>query len=355
MKKKFIFSGLALAMFALGFIASDEPEKDDTPSGGAPSETPSTPETPALEENFFTVENGVFVNAPFPAATTDEELEGVSMSEYVMSGNMNFITVTTEQEVETFYLAVEGQEGYIEYTPIESSETRGTLHVYIIPVMISIHLDVDFILWLAAKLLHGHITPPCHHHLGHLQTREGDVEVKLAFSNEKDIDIHLYTPSGIHIYYGNSSGGYYEGSVNGVNGIYEFGLDIDSNANCSIDGINKENIYIPAQFVEDGIYTVEVDLYKNCNPSIATQWSISTTYKGKLVTPLTGANPASGEFKIGAPSSGNSNHVAVMTFEIKNSNAQHPRSVKGGVMSHDEFWNKIPENQKDKIEFSLDD
>lgn len=137
------------------------------------------------------------------------------------------------------------------------------------------------------------------------------IEVKLAFSNSKDVDLHLYTPSGEHIYYGNRGGTYTDEDGNEIS----YGLDIDSNAGCTLDNINKENIYIPAQLVEDGTYTVVVDMFSNCNPSIATSWSIVARYQGEMIRPVSGSNPASGTYPVGA---GSGDMTEVMTFKIHN-------------------------------------
>ncbi len=137
----------------------------------------------------------------------------------------------------------------------------------------------------------------------------GAIEVKLSFSNSKDIDLHLYTPNGEHIFYSNRGGSYTDEFGDEIS----YGLDIDSNAGCSLDNINKENIYIPAELVEDGTYTVVVDMFSNCQPSIPTSWSIIARYQGGLITPITGANPASGTYPAGA---GDGDMTRVMTFTV---------------------------------------
>ena len=79
-----------------------------------------------------------------------------------------------------------------------------------------------------------------------------------------------------------------------------YGLDHDSNAACDIDNLNNENIYIPAELIQAGTYTVIVDMYENCSPSIATSWSVVARYKGEEVHNEIGSNPASGVYPAGA-------------------------------------------------------
>ena len=54
-------------------------------------------------------------------------------------------------------------------------------------------------------------------------------------------------------------------------------------------------------------------MYSNCQPAIATNWSIVARYQGDLITPIQGVNPASGVYPIGA---GNGDLSTVMTFTI---------------------------------------
>lgn len=290
-----------IALLSMGIVVSCKDDKEDPKSQSR------------LEENYFTIENGKYVTGNFPEATSDERITDVEMSDQVMNGAVNFITVTTPYEVKKFFLGIEGVTGYIEYNP--ESSRASEKHTYVLPLMIAQDYTGDAELVMSAELEDGSITIPSRHHLNYLETRPGALEVKLAFSNEKDIDLHVFTPSGIHIYFNTSEDGYYFGEYGDE--AYPFGLDIDSNAGCSIDGTNKENIYIPEEYVENGIYRVAVDLYENCDPSIPTSWSITTRYNGNLVQPIKGENPASGIFRVNAESSYCENLVDVMTFEIK--------------------------------------
>lgn len=285
----------------------------------------NTEEVSLLEKNFLSIEDGIYKKGSFPAATTAEILNGVDMSNQVMNGAMNFISVVTEQKIEKFFIAIKGVEGYYEYDPTvnlagagESSE----YNAYVIPVMMSQSYKGNSTLVLSGQLASGDVTAPMENELFYIETKPGELEVKLGFSNNKDVDLHLVTPSGMHIYYGNRGGVY----TNDQGEDITFGLDIDSNAGCQIDGINKENIYIPSELVEDGVYKVIVDMYRNCDKSIPTSWSIVTRYQGEIITPTTGANPASGVYPSGA---GNGDMTTVMTFTVKkgastrNSSAAH--------------------------------
>ena len=52
---------------------------------------------------------------------------------------------------------------------------------------------------------------------------------------------------------------------------------------------------------KNGTYQVWVNMFANCDPSIATNYTIRVTYKGMAVTPKSGSNPTSGVFPIGTP------------------------------------------------------
>ena len=139
--------------------------------------------------------------------------------------------------------------------------------------------------------------------------------MKLQISNSKDIDLHLITPSGEEIFYGHR-------------GSSTYGLDHDSNAGCHIDGLNNENIYLPASKIENGTYTVIVNMYANCTPSIATSWSCVVRYQGNVIRPTTGSNPAAGVYPVNA---GNGDRTTVMTFTINNASTTRSTSSDDGV------------------------
>lgn len=92
-------------------------------------------------------------------------------------------------------------------------------------------------------------------------------------------------------------------------------------AACDIDGINKENIYVPSEFVVNGEYKVFVNMYSNCQPSIPTNWSIVARYKGDLVHTTAGHNPASGTYRAYAE---DDDFTHVMTFKITDAHGSMP-------------------------------
>lgn len=295
MKKYFYL--LAMAFFAIQ-IQSCSSDDD----GGAPVNT--------LETNYLTIENAVFNDQDFPEATLEETLDGVDMSSQVMNGAMNYISVVTEKEIQKFFIGVKGVDGYWEMDA-STTITRATQYnTYVIPVMISQNYFGNSVIQVSGMLTDGSITLPIEKEMEYIETKLGDLEVKLAFSNCKDVDLHLYTPSEEHIYYGHKGGTYYTEDGDTIT----YGLDIDSNAGCRIDSINKENIYIPQELIEAGTYKVVVNMYSNCDRTIPTSWSVVVRYKGELIATSTGENPATGVYPVGA---GNGDHTEAMTFVIE--------------------------------------
>ncbi len=294
MKKYFYL--LAMALFATQFQFCSSSDDDDSQGGNE------------LQQKYFTIDNAVYNGGEFPAATMTETLDGVDVSSQVMNGAMNYITITTAQSIEKFFVGIQGTPGYYEYSASRAATRAGGLNSYTIPMMMSQSYTGTSTLLLSGQLSGGGVTAPIQKQMFYIETMPGAIEVKLAFSNSKDVDLHLYTPGGEHIYYGHRGG---TKTINGEEVSY--GLDIDSNAGCRIDGKNKENIYLPAELVESGTYKVVVDMYKNCDKETSTSWSVVARYQGEPVRVTSGTNPASGVYPVGA---GNGDMTTVMTFTI---------------------------------------
>lgn len=302
-----------------------------------------------LEKNFFSIENATYKSSDMPLATTSETLDGLDMSDQVMNGAMNYITFITEQSISKFFIGIKNVPGYWEYVPSEfDSRASDSYNTYVIPMMMSQNYTGNSTIILSGQLDNGDVTNPVEKEMFYIETMPGAIEVKLAFSNSKDIDIHLYTPSGEHIFYGNPGGSYTDEFGDEIT----YGLDIDSNAGCFIDNINKENIYIPAELVEDGTYIVVVDMYENCLPSIATSWSIISRYNGELITPTFGSNPASGTYPVGAVED---DMTRVMTFTIHDGVVSRGDNDSHYIRNNWKFTPKpLSESARNKIDLRAD-
>lgn len=272
---------------------------------------------PELESKYLTIEGAEYRSGNQPSG--DESLSNVDCNESALAGGMNFISVASTEAIDRFYLAIDGVEGYLEYAPEEEYDNNSSdSYSYLIPVMYSSELGNDMTMLLSARKVSGALTERVRKHVEFVESLQGDLAINLTFENDKDIDLHLICPNGTEIYFGNRGGEVYDekGDL-----IGKYGLDHDSNPNCYIDGLNNENIVIPEQFVMNGEYTVKVNMYRNCNSSISTGWSIVTRYKGNIIRPNTGANPARGTYAVGA---GDDDHTTVMTFKITDANGQLP-------------------------------
>ncbi len=264
-----------------------------------------------LETDYFSIEDATYHDGSFPEETIDEEIEGLSLNSQALTGGLNFVSIVTEDEYEEFYVGVEGVDGYFSCTPTEEDETRaGGYHSYVIIIMYSTGYNSDITMLISGKKRNGGITRPNMEDVKHVDSESGALNLNLTFSNAKDVDMHLYMPDETHIYYGNRGGSI---RIDGTN--IEYGLDHDSNAGCYIDNLNNENIYIPEELIQSGTYRVVVDMYSNCQPSIATSWAIVARYEGNIISVDTGKNPAMGVYPIGA---GDGDMTTVMTFTIDN-------------------------------------
>lgn len=259
-----------------------------------------------LEKQYFTVDGATYKKGNMPKSTTSDMIQGIFTNPKALQGGMNFITVSSEKAYKRFFIGMKGEEGYFEYIP-QTSRAAG-YNLYTIPVSYSTSFASNITMLVSAEEESGDITAPYEADITYVESMSGDLNINLTFSTPKDVDLHLYTPSGEHIYYSNRGG-----SVQTADGYVTYGLDKDSNAGCSIDNLNNENIYIPAEMIESGTYKVVVDMYENCNTDYATSWSVIARYKGQPVQVTSGQNPASGVYDADC---GEGDHTTVMTFTL---------------------------------------
>lgn len=259
---KFLF--LALLGVTLS-VSSCKKDKDD----------------PSVEKDYFTVENGAFINSAMPASTGAgaPTIGTVTGNSTVLAGGSNPITINTTSTVTDVLVGVEGMAGYykIPYTTAKSTNTT-----IMVVILMSQSASNNFTIVIAlanGTSISTHYTIPVVVYEG----GTGKLQVSLSWDKPNDVDLHLFEPGGEEIYFGNSE------SENG--GI----LDVDSNAGCSIDNINNENItYGNNATVANGLYTVKVNLWSPCNVTAATTYVVTVRYNGNIISPVTGTNPYTG-------------------------------------------------------------
>ena len=339
MKKNLFLLG-TLLLGATMFVSCGS-DGDDNPTP-APKPTPSN----SLEGSYFTVDgNSTYSDTGLPSATGDAALGEVTMNTTATNGGMNVINVQAPQRMSQFHVGVTGVDGHITLNAddylasaprakVRTLRTMADTYTYNIPMLYSTELPHNnFNIMICGTTAEGEVTATVTQPVSYIETLEGDLKVTLTFYAEKDVDLHLYTPSGRHIYFGDRDGGYlsyedyyeeYDGEEPTGDETLELGLDVDSNAGCTIDGIKIENIFIPAQYLEAGEYTVIVDMWENCTPwGPSTPWSCVAYFQGNIITPTWGNNPAYGEYAFDC---GDGDMTEVMKFVITEATATKARN-----------------------------
>ena len=331
--KKTIFSFVALAAFALMTSCSSS----SSDGGSTPPPAPAAAEVYANQ--YFSVENGTYREGSIPAPSAGATaLDNVVMNNSALAGGANFINITTTQAMQSFLVAIQGVPGYIE-VPAVSRATQ----TYSIPLVYGSGYNTNITVIIEGVTTDGHVTLPFSQVVNYVESAAGDLHINLTFDNAKDVDLHLIMPDGHRIYYANRTITTGEGAAQ-VSG----GLDHDSNAGCNIDNLNNENIVLPAALIIPGKYKVQINMYENCNASVATQWTVMARLNDQFIvnelTLPTAAenqarvqgkdtdinssysikNPVSGTYPVNTPSAYDSGYSTVMEFTIGTPNAAAP-------------------------------
>jgi hypothetical protein len=113
----------------------------------------------------------------------------------------------------------------------------------------------------------------------------GDLVVTLTWDTESNLDLHVVDPAGLDIYWGNPSSQPPFTFDQMEGGSYGY-IDYDSNADCIIDGLRREDAIWPNP-PPSGQYTVRVDAPSLCGQPIA-NWTVRAVLFGKQVAEASG-------------------------------------------------------------------
>ena len=348
MKKLFSFF-VMLGAFAFMTSCSSSSSGD----GGQQPVQPTGEET--FTNNYFSVQNSTFHQGAIPAPSTGATaLETVTMNTSALANGSNFINISSAQALQSFLIGVQGVDGYIEVPAATVTRATGTQE-YSIPLVYGAGYGSNIIIIVEGVTTDGHVTLPFSQAITFVENQySGELHVNLTFDNAKDIDLHLITPSGTDIYYSNRT----ISTTVGTETI-QGGLDHDSNAGCTIDNLNNENIVLPAALIEPGVYTVQIDMWSNCATDVYTDWTITARYQGVFLQNLftlptaaenaalvqakktdiessyTTKNPVHGRYPVGAISNRNNpeGRQTVMKFQVVAAPAAAPRITQSYVPS----------------------
>jgi hypothetical protein len=113
----------------------------------------------------------------------------------------------------------------------------------------------------------------------------GDLVVTLTWDNDTNLDLHVVDPQGDDLYWGDQSTQPPFSFDQGDGGSYGT-IDDDSNANCVIDGLDREDAVWTGP-PPSGTYTVRVDAASLCGQPIA-NWTVKVVLQGKVVGETSG-------------------------------------------------------------------
>jgi hypothetical protein len=115
----------------------------------------------------------------------------------------------------------------------------------------------------------------------------GDLVVTLTWDTESNLDLHVVDPAGVDIYWGNQSDEPPPPAGPADGGSYGY-VDYDSNANCVIDGLRREDAIWPDE-PPSGQYTVRVDTPTLCGQPIA-NWQVKVVLRGRTIAESSGVS-----------------------------------------------------------------
>jgi hypothetical protein len=226
----------------------------------------------------------------------------------VLVGGSSQLALSSASPFSTVIVSIDGVPGYYELDGVTAAARRttgvpvnaqagGTSNATIIMTVGQSPPDSTFTVHVAAGQSAETVGPPSSVGVSLTEVGTGDVQVSISWDQPSDVDLHVVDPSQNEIYYGNDT------SPTGGT------LDFDSNAGCSIDNKDNENITWPTGHAPHGTYTVRVDYFLSCG---VTQSNYVVTIQVKGQQPRTYTGSFTGEGDEGGEGSGTT--IATFTY-----------------------------------------
>ncbi|NDV96525.1 hypothetical protein D0T84_16615 [Dysgonomonas sp. 521] len=335
-----------------------------------------TQSTSRLESEYFTIENGSYINQKLPVQEDGAVLiSNLQLNKTVINGGSNIINFTSSVLLGEALISAKEVDGYINVPLQHTYDEASKLYKYTMVLLLSQKLSEKFDLDMVVKAKDGTISKPYNTGINVVEAGTGSLQVSLSWNLDDDVDLHVFEPDGTEIYYGSPfsfpddldmNKFYFDrnvwivkkhkpdsdydfdqsslisrlklkavlftlyGKVNmrketalymrEQNIAYSGELDIDSNAGCTIDGIRNENIFYVKP--EPGTYTVKIDLYSKCtterNSAEGTKYAVTVKYNNEDMKLDTGKDQLTGQFPESMKSNGNRKEglIDICTFTI---------------------------------------
>ena len=183
------------------------------------------------------------------------------------------IIVSGSGSFSTIYISIGGADGYWQLD-LPSSVTAAALILQLAATPPQGSFDLRTALGAS-----GSAGPAASNTISTSDLAHADVAAVVSWSVPSDVDLHVLDPNGYEVYFGQTSSP--EGGK----------LDIDSNAACDIDNVDREIISWPQGTAPHGTYKVWVEYFDDCQVT-STPWTLTVSAKGSggVLTTVSGGN-----------------------------------------------------------------
>jgi hypothetical protein len=244
-----------------------------------------------------------FINSALPSRGSVDVIKEVRVNGTAISGGSTSLTVLTTERLKDLYISLENESGYY-VQPLSDSDFQmeGDYYSYFVVLQFyqqlddgELHFEVSGLTYddKPAKVVEEDVPAK--------EAKSGDLQISVSWDQLDDVDLHVRTPSGGHVYYANREAGNAK-------------LDFDSNAGCRGDGINSENIYIDAP-LEDGEYRIELNLFSTCRPHYGdpgSRYHVTANYDTRFIY-LAEKEKTTGQFTNSGPQT-----ILIGTIKVEN-------------------------------------
>lgn len=212
----------------------------------------------------------VTYNSGTPPSASSGPCVSVSGPTSVVAGGSASLSLSSSGSFTTVYVFVSGASGYYQVT-LSGPSTLVDLALTLLQSLPQYQFTVEVI--ASDGVTNGCMVSQA---LSVSLVSTGDVQVSLSWDTPTDVDLHLEQPDTTDIYYG--------APTSAAGGV----LDVDSNAGCSLDNINNENITYPTSTPPSGTYTVRVDYWSACSETGTTHYTVTVRVKNHTTQTFTG-------------------------------------------------------------------